>query len=452
MNTATLLQNLPSPWPEDLQPENRERALASNRTIVVLDDDPTGTQTVFDVPVITDWPGDHLVDAFREKLPLVYVLTNSRGFPADEAERINREVARAILIAMGETGRDFAVISRSDSTLRGHFPLETDTLAEELEMQHAPLILAPFFEEGGRFTIDGVHYVVEGDTATPAAETPFADDPVFGFANSDLRKWTEEKTGGRVPAKQVLNISLKVIREDGPNGVEAILRGLPERSVCVVDAVEMRDMEVIAAAVHRLWGDGRMLLFRTAASIVRALAGLPKKPLLDREEVIDSNGSGGLIVVGSHVPKTTAQLEALVRESDVAVVELNVADIDIASVRASVDSALREGKNVVLYTSRELLTGSTDEENLAIGQRISNALVEIVRDLEVDPGFLIAKGGITSSDIATKALGIRRGLVLGQLLPGVPVWRAESGLGLVVFPGNVGDDNALLEAVRRLSE
>lgn len=446
MKVSQLVGELPTPWPEMLQPAIRRRVLDSGQTIVVLDDDPTGTQTVFDVPVITDWTGDHLADAFGEGHPLIYVLTNSRAFPASEAGRINREVAAALHHAASETGRGFHVISRSDSTLRGHFPLETDVLAEELDLGGAPLVLIPFFEEGGRLTVDDVHYVVEGDQATPAAQTAFARDSVFGFEHSNLAEWVEEKTAGRLPAGQMVSIPLKLIRGGGPAAVADCLRGLPEGGVCIVNAVAMRDAEVVAAAIHELWASGRKLLIRSAASIVRALAGLPKRPLLERSEVIDDDGRGGLIVVGSHVPKSTAQLEVLVRESDVVAVELGEVD----DTRAKIDRSLGDGRTVVLYTGRKLITGESDEETLAIGQEISDSVVRVVAGLQASPRFLIAKGGITSSDLATKALGIERATVIGQLLPGVPVWRTAGGLGYVIFPGNVGGDDALYQAVRRL--
>jgi uncharacterized protein YgbK (DUF1537 family) len=81
--------------------------------------------------------------------------------------------------------------------------------------------------------------------------------------------------------------------------------------------------------------------------------------------------------------------------------------------------------------------------------------VAIVRQLERRPRYLLAKGGITSSDIATRGLGIRRALVLGQILPGVPVWQSgpESrfpGMPYIVFPGNVGGVEALAEVCKQL--
>jgi uncharacterized protein YgbK (DUF1537 family) len=86
---------------------------------------------------------------------------------------------------------------------------------------------------------------------------------------------------------------------------------------------------------------------------------------------------------------------------------------------------------------------------------VSDALISLVQHLAVAPRYLIAKGGITSSDIATQGLGVRRALVLGQALPGVPVWQLGvearfPGLGYVVFPGNVGADTALAELIAAL--
>ena len=460
MKTADLLGQLPAPWPQNPQPGIRKRALAANRTIVVLDDDPTGTQTVYDVPVITTWATDHLLKAFANEEPLIYILTNSRSNPAEEARKINREVARAVKAASEATGRAFAVISRSDSTLRGHYPLETDTLASELELNEAPVVLAPFFEEGGRVTIDDRHYVVSGEDAIPAAKTPFARDAVFGFKHSHLGEWVEEKTGGRLAANEVYAINLESIRIGGPSDVTAILKALPPRSVCVVNAVEMRDMEVVAEAIHDAWDAGKTFLFRSAASIVRALVGLEKRALLSASEMVLETPHGGLIAVGSHVPMSTKQLECVLESNEVASVELPVKQVlagehVVDETSIEVDRYLGEGKNVVLFTSRELATASSDEENLRISQTVSEAMVKTIRKLTVTPRFLIAKGGITSSDIATKALEVAQATVLGQLLPGVPVWRLGEetrypGLGYVVFPGNVGTNESLLEAVRRI--
>lgn len=420
----------------ELQEQNREALLKSGRTVIVLDDDPTGTQTVHDLPVLTSWQNGEIAAEMERGTPVFYVLTNSRSVGADQAAEINREIVAAI-----PDGDDVTLVSRSDSTLRGHYPLETDTLAEA-QGSALPVLVIPFFEEGGRLTIEDVHYVKEGEKLIPAAETPFAKDAVFGFKHSNLKEWVEEKTGGRVPASEVNSIPKGAVSE-----VAAALESV--KTVGVVNATEMADMEGLVAALDQ---SGREFLFRTAGSFVRALAGLPKLPLLGGETVIDEDGRGGLVVVGSHVPKSTAQLTALLESGEAIGIELAVPELDVPSAKAQVEAALAKDEVVALYTSREVIAGADDEETLAIGQRVSAALVEIVGGLETRPRFLVAKGGITSSDIATEALGIRRGWVLGQLLPGVPVWRGESGIGFVVFPGNVGDDGALVEAVRKLKQ
>jgi uncharacterized protein YgbK (DUF1537 family) len=113
---------------------------------------------------------------------------------------------------------------------------------------------------------------------------------------------------------------------------------------------------------------------------------------------------------------------------------------------------MRQDATVVIYTSRELVAASGDE-SLLVGQAISQALVDIVRSIDIRPQLLVAKGGITSSDIATRACQVERATVLGQALPGVPVWRCgpesrQPGLSLVVFPGNVGGVDALSAVVR----
>ena len=102
------------------------------------------------------------------------------------------------------------------------------------------------------------------------------------------------------------------------------------------------------------------------------------------------------------------------------------------------------------------MTGNTPSESLAIGNAVSDGLVTIVSKLQSQPSFIIAKGGITSSDVATKGLGIRRAMVLGQAAPGVPVWSIGEegkfpGMSYVVFPGNVGGEDELAKLVRRLS-
>lgn len=455
------LSSLPCAWPDELLPAIQHENVQRPASIVVLDDDPTGTQTVHDVPVVTNWLLPTLVYEFERRTPLFYVLTNSRSLPKKQAIDLAREAGANILEASRQTGRAFEVISRSDSTLRGHFPAEVEALSEVLEMERAVWLIIPFFEEGGRFTIDDIHYVREAGQLVPAAETPFAKDVVFGYRNSDLKCWVEEKTRGRFPATTVQSLSIQEIRKEGPDYVASKLTECEPGSICVVNAADYRDLEVVTLGLLQARRQKRRFLFRTAASFVRVRAGLRGGPLLTAGEMNCGVGSSGLVIVGSHVPRSSEQLNHVLRHADVQSVELDVATILsppdrdrlIRTAVGLVEDSLSKGEDFVVYTSRKLMTGSDDESSLLIGAQVSQALVELIRSIRVRPGYILAKGGITSSDIATKALNIGRAQVLGQVLPGVPVWRAgpESkfpAMPYIVFPGNVGGTDAITQVVR----
>lgn len=451
---------LPPVWSADLQPEILAAVDRARKTLVVLDDDPTGTQTVYDLPVITRWDVATLREELTRAQPCFYILTNSRSLSPSAARRLALELAKNLRSASEVTKRAFTLVSRGDSTLRGHFPVETDALAAVCGAFDATLLI-PYFEEGGRYTLEDVHYVAEGDTLVPAAETPFARDPAFGYRHSHLRHWVEEKTERQILADEVHSLPLELLRRGGPAATAAKLLALPYGSVCVANLCAPRDAEVLAAATLVAEEAGKRYLYRTAASFVSARLGLPPRPLLGAQDFATVAGvhTGGLVVVGSHVPKTTAQLELLLAGRQVYPLSLDVASLldpgqrETVMVSASerVSTLLAEGTDVVVYTSRDLLSGRDAAGSLEIGQRVSDALVALVRGLTVRPRFLIAKGGITSSDLATKGLDVVRAWVRGQILPGIPVWRLGKearypGLDYVVFPGNVGDVTALATA------
>jgi uncharacterized protein YgbK (DUF1537 family) len=486
LSKSETFASLPPPWPHDLR---AEIAAMPKGKLIVLDDDPTGTQTVHDVPVLTVWDVETLRAEMQREGDCFYILTNSRSMTSEGAESLNREIARNIGMTasspsqgtvassppVANSGEDAAdpwdggdaivpcLISRSDSTLRGHFPLETDVLSSELGPFDATIII-PYFEAGGRYTIHDTHYVAEGDKLTPAAETPFAKDAVFGYSHSNLRDWVEEKTAGGVKAADVATISLDLIRNVGPDAVMQHLLSLPKGCVCIVNAAALADMDVVALAMLRAEQTGRRFLIRSAAQIVAARLGLETRPLLTRDDLQTDDAGGGLIVVGSYVPKTSEQLAHLLENSAITRIELSVPDLLddakraelLESTSASLHAALSAKNDVVVFTSRHLITGSDAAQNLHIGQRVSTALVELVQRLTVRPRYLIAKGGITSSDVATKGLGLKRGIVAGQILPGVPVWRVGDetrfpGMPYIVFPGNVGGPDALTQTVGKMA-
>lgn len=458
---AETLANFPPPWPQDLLSQIQAAVVADSRKIWILDDDPTGTQTIAGLPVITTWNVATLQAEFDQPEPACFVLTNSRGLTAESSAALHREFTCNLQDAAGD--RPYTLISRSDSTLRGHYPLETDLLSEAIGRADITLI-APFFAAGGRFTCHDTHYVAEQDRLIPAADTPFAHDPVFGYQNSYLPAWVEEKTASATKAEDVISVSLESIRLDGPKVIAQKLLDAPKGSVVIVNAIEQADIEVMVTAVIAVEATGRTVIARTAASYVCARVGQRPPPLLTGKQISNNQGQGGLTIVGSHVPKTTAQLNQLKLQHDVDCIELNVSDLlneetrtaTIATAIAATNAALARDRDTVVHTSRELIRSSDDTTNLSISSEVSRALIEVVQNLSQRPRYLIAKGGITSSDVATQALGIKRAIVQGQILPGVPVWTLGletkfPGLSYVIFPGNVGDNNALSTALQKLT-
>lgn len=459
---ADLFATLPPEWPDD--PLAAIRAHAFDQKVVVVDDDPTGTQTVHGIPVLADWSVPTLSVELATNVPAFYLLTNSRSLSLAEAQEINATIGAHLVEAAQQVGRRFVVASRSDSTLRGHFPGEVDALMEALGGFDG-ILLIPAFMAGRRFTAEDVHYVAEGEWLVPAGETEFARDAVFGYRASNLRDWVQEKMQGRIPASDVAAISLDDIRLGGPERVSERLQSVRKGSVCVVNAVTDRDLAVVALGVVQAEAQGCRFIYRTAASFVAARAGMVPRPLLATSELGLPASGGGLIVVGSYVPKTSSQVTYLLDSTRVATVEVDVEKLlsdttqplEIERATDNANRSLDRDEDVVVFTTRNLIIGSDSESSLAIGRRVSQSLTAIVRTLSARPRYVLAKGGITSSDIATQGLDVQRAMVLGQILPGVPVWQLGSesrypGLVYIVFPGNVGDERALADVVDRLRQ
>ncbi|MEG0962934.1 MAG: four-carbon acid sugar kinase family protein [Lachnospiraceae bacterium] len=443
---------------------------SNNKKIVVLDDDPTGVQTVHDISVYTNWTKDSVRKGFQEKNKLFYILTNSRGFTAKQTQKAHHEIAQVIAEVSKELGKEYIIISRSDSTLRGHYPLETEVLREELEKSTGKNmdgeVLCPFFKEGGRYTIEDIHYVKDGETLIPASETEFAKDKTFGYSSSNMREYIQEKTEGRYLAEQVTCISLKSIHEVDIDGITEQLMKVTNFNKIVVNAIDYVDIKVFCIALYRAMSKGKTFMFRTAAALVKVLGGVTNQPLLTRKQmIVTESNHGGIVVVGSHTQKTTSQVEALRQLPGIKFIEFN-SDLvleekefakEIKDTLEKEEVYIASGKTVVVYTKRKLLVveADTKEDALIRSVKISDAVQSLVGKLKVTPSFVIAKGGITSSDIGTKALAVQKANVMGQIKPGIPVWQTgeESKfpqIPYVIFPGNVGEIATLKEAVEVL--
>ena len=450
--------------------EIRERIEARDGRLLVIDDDPTGTQSVHGVPVLTVWSRQDLAGALQAART-VFVLTNSRSLPEREAAAVSAQITERAAAIAADEGFELAVASRSDSTMRGHFPQEPDAVAGALEAAGQAvdgLLLCPCFLEAGRFTVDDVQWVAQDDQLIPSARTTYASDRSFGYTASNLKRWIEEKTRGAVRAADVLSLGLEDVRGGGPERVREILAEAEARRPVVVNATEYADLEVVVLGLLDAEAAGQAFVYRCGPSFVRVRGGIEPAPPLTAAALYARRAPDGhgLVLVGSHVETTTRQLERALALDGVHARELSVARLlDPATREQEIAAALEEierhlpEREVILYTSRELARAEGSDQALDVGRSVSDALVELVQRL--DPGlplaFCVAKGGITSSDIGTRGFGVRRAEVAGQMLPGtISVWilpedSAFPGLPYVIFPGNVGERPGLAEVIERLA-
>lgn len=450
--------------------QNRLRDL--NKKIIVLDDDPTGVQTVHGISVYTDWSVESLAQGFQEENSMFFILTNSRGLTVAETEETHTEIAKNIVEVAKKLNKEFIVISRGDSTLRGHYPLETEVLKNTIEansdLQYDGEVILPFFKEGGRFTVDNIHYVQYDDILVPAGETEFANDRTFGYSSSHLGEYVEEKTNGAFQAENTTYITLESLRAFDVDSITSQLLQVNDFNKVVVNAVDYVDVEVFVIALIQAMNDGKQFMFRSAAALTKVIGGVSDKALLTKEELIrQETDHGGLILVGSHVKKTTEQLEVLKTKDTIEFIEFDSHLVlqpenfqtEVDRVIEATENFIRSGKTVAVYTRRERLDlgDGKQEEELKLSVKIADAVTSIVQRLSVRPKYIIAKGGITSSDIGTKGLQVKRATVAGQIKPGIPVWITgeESkfpSMTYVIFPGNVGAVTTLKETVDILND
>ncbi|MGI8716970.1 MAG: four-carbon acid sugar kinase family protein [Lapillicoccus sp.] len=464
----------------------RDHNVRRGRRLAVLDDDPTGSQSVHGVSVVTVLDPEEYARGLAEPGSTCFILTNTRSLAEPEAVALDTAVARDLVALERRLGAPVQLVSRGDSTLRGHVVAEVRALDAQRRAStgrgYDGVLLVPSYFEAGRFTAGDIHWAVVQGVPVPAGETEFARDATFGYTSSDLRDFVVEKGGGPTGRNQVRSISLDDIRLGGPDRVAAVLDGLVGCQFVVVNATQFADLEAVVLGLHLAEDGGKQFLHRSGPSFVRALAGIEPIDPLTAQQVRAGHaparhgparhgpsGSGpaghGLVVVGSHVGQTAHQMAEVRRRGGVVEVELDVAELVQphrrgAHVRETVERVVAglAGSDVLLFTSRALVRGGDSDSSLEIARTVSTAVTEVVREaLAAGPAWVIAKGGITSHDVAVRGLGIRRATVLGQVFPGmVSVLRPDEapqaviGMPYIVFAGNVGDENALADTIELL--
>ncbi len=456
---------LPAQDQSNHRTENKNLFKQLGKACIVIDDDPTGNQTVYDIPLLANWSMEVFIKEFIEGTPIFYVLTNSRSLSPEAASERYQEIAENIFKAAKVTKREFTIISRSDSTLRGHFPLEPKTLQHHLKLDNTITVFIPVMFEGNRVTVNDTHYIKDDNLLTPVNKTPFAADHSFKYSNANLKAYIEEKSQGRIRASDVFSFSLKDIRTSSVKVLAESIMEIPPKSYCIFNSLNYADLDKVAQALLLSEKMGKSILYRTSSSFVPSYIGLEPKALLSSDDVLDSkNTNGGLTIVGSYVKKSSEQLHrALTLFNSKTQIEVDVTKVlsdtsrdytlDLAQ---RIQTNLENGENVIVFTSRTLVTGLNTGSTINIAATISKALVDLVNSLSVRPKYLIAKGGITSHDLATKGLEMKRSKVLGQIQPGIPLWEMGRetkfpGLPYIVFPGNVGNANTLHTIITKLN-
>ena len=459
------------PMPADtgsIRKEIKDTVNNNDSVIAVLDDDPTGIQTVHGINVYINMDKADIDSAVKNE-KIFYIQTNTRGMIDTDCEKADRMLTEKLCAAAKKYNKQLHIISRGDSTLRGHYPLETDVIRRTvIECQSRDFdgeIIAPCFFEGGRYTYNDIHYVADGDTLTPAGMTEFAKDTTFAYNSSDLKDYVKEKCGEDA---HCVSIPLEMLRQADISGVEKILMNCKGYTRVILNALCYEDIEVFVLALLKAQAKGKRFLYRTAAAFVRVFGGIDyKEPLTHGDFMaITKGGKKGIVTVGSHVKKTTMQLNKLLTHPLCVPVELDANEMikdtyleELSKKRDITKDAYNSGKIPVVFTSRAVLKAQNGAvmDNLTLSATISNRFTEFIGMLDITPDFFIAKGGITSSDMATKACRITKAKVEGQALPGIPVIKAGEdsrwpGLLYIIFPGNVGGESALYDAVQKIIE
>jgi uncharacterized protein YgbK (DUF1537 family) len=445
--------------------------MAERVKLIVLDDDPTGSQTVHGCPLLLRWDAGSLRRGLAHASPLLFVLANTRALDPQAARERVREICQALKPLLQEAigagwFERWMVVCRGDSTLRGHFPVEADVVVKELGPFHACL-LVPAFLAGGRTTVDGVH-LLHGE---PVHHSAFARDGLFGYSTSHLSAWVEQKSGGKIAAAAVQQVGLAALDAAAQSaaGLQALverLTNLDGQPWVAVDAEHPQQLRALGQAVAQLSRDGRRLMAQSAASLINGLVELPAQPLdargLTRLRRRSPQGRPmpGLVLVGSHVPLADQQLERLLQDSDCVAIELPVAKLArvlegpappelLGSLELAWLQQLREAcsgeQTPVLFTSRGELQCVSAAERRRLGLQLAALMARLAAAVAPGLGYVISKGGITTHTLLADGLQREQVELQGQLLPGLSLVLAGD-LPVVTFPGNLGEAQSLHQA------
>lgn len=436
------------------------------RKLIVIDDDPTGSQTVHSCLLLLSWRVETLVEGLQHPANLFFILANTRALPRQEAEVRLRAICRNLRQALNRLNlkpEDWQLVSRGDSTLRGHFPVDAQVLSQELG-PFAVLFLLPAFLPGGRTTVGGHHFL----HGRPVHLSSYAQDGRFGYTTSSLAAWVEQKSGGRIPQTAVTGLHWQ-----GDSNSDRLLRrlaALPQGAVVTVDASGSEHLHRFGQLMQRRRQQGHRDLCWGAASLINALVDPGPQTMTPGDLAAlrqrDARGAQpGVILVGSHQPGADRQLATLLTAPSVQGLEMPLEHLrqglvptQLATSLATAlrDALQRERRTVVLYTSRGERLRGNGAGQLALAKAVAQLQETLLAPLRSSLGYVISKGGSTSDTLLRHVLGLDRVALRGQVMPGIslvqpPARKGQGALPVICVPGNMGTDETLLD-LHRLME
>ena len=443
--------------------------------IIIIDDDPTGSQTVNGCNLILKWDYETLLKGLKDSSNLLFILANTRSLSKKDVKIRLKEICSALREIMNNSSfaeEDFVLISRGDSTLRGHNFIEPYIINELLGPFDATFYI-PAFIEGNRTTVNGNHFVDN----IPIHKTIFSKDKIFGFNTSNVKELIYEQSNFQLDFSHIENIFIRdfeLLETNQTNKLCKYIEKLKNNKKVIVDIMDYSQLDKFSRIIKSLLKK-KKFLFRSAASFISSLSNVKRtqKDHIYFSQLRRKNNNGkamkGLIVVGSYVELTTRQLNKVLEISLCKPIEINVFklyeffkigdNLNLNSLKKLIMNAIRQNlireSIPVLYTSRKTIF-PTDKNDLIQFQLFLSAFIaEIVSAIKNEIGYLISKGGITTNTIISEGLEADSVYLEGQILPGISLvtfnlLKQKGKLPIVTFPGNIGNKMSLVKALEIL--
>tara|TARA_B100000212_G_scaffold112173_1_gene83550 strand:+ start:119 stop:1474 length:1356 start_codon:yes stop_codon:yes gene_type:complete len=444
--------------------------------IIIIDDDPTGSQTVHNCNLILKWDYQTLLKGLKGSSNLLFILANTRSLSEKDVKIRLKEICSSLIAIMNNSlfaEEQFIIISRGDSTLRGHNFLEPFMINEFLGPFDATFYI-PAFLEGNRTTLNGNHFVDN----IPIHKTIFAEDNIFGFNTSNVKELIYEQSKRQLNINHIENIFIKDFDElevNQSNKFYKYIEKLTNNKKVILDITDYSQLDKFSQIIKSL-AKKKKFLFRSAASFISSLSNnkynqkdhsyfsqLRRKN--DNDQIMK-----GLIVIGSHVELTTLQLNKILEISLCKPIEINVMKLykyfklednfnQINSLKKlilnSIKINLSQDAIPVVFTSREIVTPEDNNDLIQFQHFLSAFIAEIVSDMKNEIGYLISKGGLTTNTIISEGLKADSVYLEGQILPGISLvtfnlLKQKGKLPIVTFPGNIGNIMSLVKTLEIL--